>query len=287
MYLPVPKIPFGEDESVGRDLEITEVSFGSLQGIEIGHRQAEVISVPVPPPEPIAPIDPQRAVAANEAGEVSPPIIGVFLRRRTKRANTHEFVVRRQERTLIRPMLGSCDELPPTFSEKSMISAGNESRFVLKCDLVSGLARFPLRKYLCLHEMPIGALPHRAVDAVAGSHFSNRFVGTVRHQDSCLRSYAKYALVLATSIRVNGPLERHSLHAIEDGFRLNLNPLGMRGNPGSACLEQSRAQRMFLRLHSFEVFEQICRTRFHRGLDGKPNKRSLSIPNTGGTELGH
>jgi hypothetical protein len=43
-------VPFGEDERVGRDLEITEVMFGSLQGLDIGQRQAELMDLPVPPP---------------------------------------------------------------------------------------------------------------------------------------------------------------------------------------------------------------------------------------------
>jgi hypothetical protein len=50
MHRPMLNVPFGENERVGRDLEITEVMFGSLQGLDIGQRQAELMDLPVPPP---------------------------------------------------------------------------------------------------------------------------------------------------------------------------------------------------------------------------------------------
>ena len=68
-----------------------------------------------------------------------------------------------------------------------MVAAGDELRSILEGDLVGWLARFPLGKHLCLHKMPKGALPHRTVDGIARSYSPNRFVGAVRHEDSCFR----------------------------------------------------------------------------------------------------
>src|SRR5437867_13370791 len=118
------------------------------------------------------------------------------MRRCRKRAHAHQFVVRSKKRALIWPLLRSGDELPPAFSQESMVAAGDELRSILEGDLVGWLARFPLGKHLCLHKMPKGALPHRTVDRIARLYSRNRFVSAFRHEDSCLRRYPEGTLVV-------------------------------------------------------------------------------------------
>jgi len=124
-----------------------------------------------------------------------------------------------------------------------MVPTGDELCPVLKSNLIGGLSRRPLGEHLSAHKTPIGTLPRCAVNRVSRSHFSNPFVGAVRHQDSCLRRNAENALVLTTSIRVDRPLERHSLDAIENGLYLDLDPLDLRQDACACGLKETWLQR--------------------------------------------
>src|SRR2546426_5528318 len=56
-------------------------------------------------------------------------------------------------------------------------------------------------------------------------------------------SVTEDALMLTTPIRVDTPLERHSLHAIQNRLHLDLDPLDLRQNARACGLEETRLQR--------------------------------------------
>jgi len=159
-----------------------------------------------------------------------------------------------------------------------MVAAGDELRSVLKRDLISGLTRRPLGEYLSPYETPICTLPRCAMNRISRSRFSNRFVGAVCHQDWCLGGDAKDALVLTTPIRVDAPLEGHSLHAIENGLHLDLNPLDIRQNSRTRRLEETRLRR------NGNKISIGCRKKFRlqgHALNDIYEHTFVSMPNTG------
>src|SRR2546426_4360041 len=56
-------------------------------------------------------------------------------------------------------------------------------------------------------------------------------------------SVAKFAAMTASSIGIDGPLERHPLHAVENRLDLNLDPLDLRQNARACGLEETWLQR--------------------------------------------
>ncbi len=75
----------------------------------------------------------------------------------------------------------------------------------------------------------------------------------------------EFAAVSASPVGIDGPLERHALDAVKDGLHLDLNPLDLRGDPGSGGLEQPGTQRMLLVLRRQKIIKELGRGCHHCG----------------------
>src|SRR2546427_9599234 len=94
-------------------------------------------------------------------------------------------------------------------------------------------------------------------------------------------SVTEDALMLTTPIRVDTPLERHSLHAIQNRLHLDLDPLDLRQNARACGLEETRLQRSGNRI------------RLRKEFGGEPHgantiyeHKFVSMPNAGVLDKG-
>src|ERR1700687_5801409 len=151
----------------------------------------------------------EQPIAADEAAQVTPSIVGVFLRRCGKCPGAHKLVSGGEVRPARCAALRPRHEFPATLGQKAVIRAGHQRSAVLERDSVRRLDDAPVREHLCLYVPSVAALADRTVDRVAAPNLRERPHCAVRQQDGCVPRQAVDAAVLAAAIRIDRLLERN------------------------------------------------------------------------------
>jgi len=159
-----------------------------------------------------------------------------------------------------------------------VIATCNNTGSIFEEDPKSRLLSKPVSHHGRSDISAIETITHCSIDCISRPKFCDRLVGTVPHEHTRFWPHAEGALVLTSSIRVYAPLERHPLHAVQNGLHLDLDPLDIRQNSRTRRLEETRLRR------NGNKISIGCRKKFRlqgHALNDIYEHTFVSMPNTG------
>ncbi len=148
------------------DFECLQEMFSALQGLEIHHRQSEMMKSPRPTPRVVC-VRREVSVAADDPAQVTRSVVEGLLRRLCVPASPQEMVVRCE----VRPSLSSVCALghmfPTALREKAVVCARDQPRSVLEFHAISRVDASPVVEYFRLHIPAVLSDYDRSVDFIS------------------------------------------------------------------------------------------------------------------------
>ena len=133
-----------EGESRRGDAEPVEVAPAPVQRLLVNQREPEAVDLRAGAARPRVVVDTQRTVPADHAGQISPPVVGVLLRRFAHRAESEQGIARRQVGAPGCAAHRPDDVLPAPFGEEAVVTAGDQPRAVGQRQSVGALDGLPM-----------------------------------------------------------------------------------------------------------------------------------------------